>query len=220
MFTGLIEDVGTVEAVKTTPAGSRMTVVAEVVLAGMALGDSIAVDGACMTVVACDDVRFTFEVSPESLAKTVMSTYQPGTRVNLERPLMPTSRLGGHFVTGHVDGQIELLDKQPVGNSWVYRFRVLDRALVPLLIEKGSVAISGISLTVNDLQADTFSVALIPHTLAHTTLETVEAGARLNVEMDLLGKYVQRLLQSGDLSQVSSLKPPFLASPQLAGNWS
>lgn len=222
MFTGLIEDVGTVEAVQTTPAGSRMTVAAKAVLAGMALGDSIAVDGACMTVVACDAERFSFEVSPESLSKTIMERYQPGTRVNLERPLTPTSRLGGHFVTGHVDGQIELLDKQPVGNSWVYRFRVLDRTLVPLLIQKGSVAVSGISLTVNDLQADTFSVALIPHTLAHTTLETVEAGARLNVEMDLLGKYVQRLLQSGDLSQIPvSQAPSFqslnLKSPQLAG---
>lgn len=203
MFTGLIEEVGQITAVDASPAGSRITVGAQTVLQGVKLGDSIAVDGACMTVVAFDAGSFTFEASPESLSKTNFGTFKSGTRVNLERPLTPESRIGGHYVTGHVDGQATLLSVMPQGNSYIYTFRVESPELAELLVPKGSVAVLGISLTVNTVEADRFTVAIIPHTLAHTNLLDYRPGARVNIETDLLGKYVRRLME-GRLPQTAS----------------
>lgn len=201
MFTGLIEEIGVVTAVETTSAdsrmtiqGSRMTVQADRVLANAQLGDSIAVDGACMTVVALTENSFSFEASPESLSKTNLGRCQPGTRVNLERPLTPTSRIGGHYVTGHVDGQATITSIEPQGNSIIYTFSIADPALAELLVPKGSVAILGISLTVNTVEDNRFSVAIIPHTLAHTNLGDYQPGDSVNIETDLLGKYVRRLV--------------------------
>ena len=194
MFTGLIEEVGMVSAVKATTAGSRMSIAAKDILPAVQLGDSIAVDGACMTVVAFDDQGFSFEASPESLSKTNLSGFQPGRRVNLERPLTPTSRIGGHYVTGHVDGLARLISRTPQGNSIILEFAVDSPALAELLIPKGSVSILGISLTVNTVSRDRFSVAIIPHTLSHTNLGDYEPGDLVNIETDLLGKYVRRLL--------------------------
>ncbi|MBY0406045.1 MAG: hypothetical protein K2X66_19235, partial [Cyanobacteria bacterium] len=116
------------------------------------------------------------------------------------RPLRLNDRLGGHYVSGHVDGFAQLLSVQEVGNSWVYRFRLEDPALSPLIVEKGSICLSGISLTINTVEGNVFSVAIIPHTMEKTTLGQVEVGDRVNVEMDILGKYVQRLLSYGSLS--------------------
>jgi riboflavin synthase len=194
MFTGLIEEVGCIRTIETTPGGSRITINAETILEGAKLGDSIAVDGACMTVVALEPNSFSFEVSPESLSKTNFGTFKPGTRVNLERPLTPTSRIGGHYVTGHVDGQATVLSIEPEGNSFIYTFQVDSPELGELLVPKGSVAILGISLTVNTVTCNRFSVAIIPHTLAHTNLGDYQAGDRVNIETDLLGKYARRLL--------------------------
>lgn len=229
MFTGLIEEIGQVTVVDATPAGSRVTISAspEMTLSGLALGDSVSVDGACTTVVAFDDTSFLVEVTPETLDKTRFSQYQPGTRVNLERPLMPTSRLGGHYVTGHVDGQAEVITIQAHGNSWIYRFKVENDSLAALLVEKGSVAVNGISLTVNTVINDVFSVAIIPHTLEHTNIQDLAVGSRVNIETDLLGKYVQRLLQygSGQGSADNNLPLPHIetsVSPQpriRAGSW-
>ncbi len=194
MFTGLIEEVGAVSAVEASSAGSRISVTARKILFGLALGDSIAVDGACMTVIAFDDEGFSFEASPESLSKTNLSDFQPGRRVNLERPLTPTSRIGGHYVTGHVDGLATLVSKTPQGNSLILEFSVNTPALAELLIPKGSVTILGISLTVNTVSRDRFTVAIIPHTLSHTNLGDYQPGDAVNIETDLLGKYVRRLL--------------------------
>jgi riboflavin synthase len=194
MFTGLIEEIGTVAAVETNENGSRMTVSTSLVLEGIRLGDSIAVDGACMTVVAFDERSFTFEASPESLSKTNLCRLQPGCRVNLERPLTPVSRIGGHYVTGHVDGQARVVSVEPQGNSIIYTFEVDSIELAELLVPKGSVAVLGISLTVNTVEDKRFSVAIIPHTLAHTNLGDYRPGDRVNIETDLLGKYVRRML--------------------------
>lgn len=194
MFTGLIEEVGQVLSVDQSAAGSRIAVGAKMILADARQGDSIAVDGVCTTVVALTNESFCFEASPETLSKTTLAGCEVGTRVNLERPLKPTDRLGGHFVTGHVDGTALVISKIQDGLSWVYHFRVANPELAALLIPKGSVAVNGISLTVNEVQGNVFSVAIIPHTHAHTNIGDIEPDDRVNIEMDLLGKYVQRLL--------------------------
>lgn len=194
MFTGLIEEVGTVSTVESSSQGSRISVLAQRVLQNVQLGDSIAVDGACMTVVAFDVQSFSFEASPESLSKTNFSGFKPGRRVNLERPLTPTSRIGGHYVTGHVDGLATLVSSTPQGNSFILEFAVDTPELAELLVPKGSVTILGISLTVNTVAKNRFSVAIIPHTLAHTNLGDYLPGDQVNIETDLLGKYVRRLL--------------------------
>lgn len=204
MFTGLIEEVGTVLAVDAGAEGSRISVAASVVLEGVKPGDSIAVDGACMTVVAFDAKSFTFEASPESLSKTNFKTFKPGVRVNLERPLTPQSRIGGHYVTGHVDGQAEIVSIRPEGNSIIYTFDAKTQALAELLVEKGSVALLGISLTVNAVEGSRFSVAIIPHTLAHTNLGDYLPGDPVNIETDLLGKYVRRLMFARENAQAGS----------------
>jgi riboflavin synthase len=209
MFTGLIEEVGRIAQVEANAAGSRIRVQAQRVLETIALGDSIAVDGACMTVIAFDENSFTFESSPESLSKTNFSTFQPGKRVNLERPLTPSSRIGGHYVTGHVDGLARVVSREPQGNSIVYTFEVPSEAMAALLVPKGSVAILGISLTVNTVSDHRFSVAIIPHTLSHTSLGDYQPGDMVNIETDLLGKYVQRLMrgQAGG-------ENPYCATPE------
>ena len=195
MFTGLIEEVGVVLAAEQSPAGSRFTIKASRILnAETQLGDSIAVDGACMTVVSFDERSFSFEASPESLARTTLGAWTPGRRVNLERPLTPVSRMGGHYVTGHVDGLARVVSREERGNSVIFSFETDTDELAELLVPKGSVAILGISLTVNTVTDRCFSVAIIPHTLAHTALGDYHPGDLVNIETDLLGKYVRRLL--------------------------
>lgn len=213
MFTGLIEEVGCIAQVEANAAGSRIRVQAQRILEKLALGDSIAVDGACMTVIAFDENTFSFEVSPESLSKTNFSSFQPGTRVNLERPLTPSSRIGGHYVTGHVDGLARVVSREELGNSIVFTFEVPSEAMAALLVPKGSVAILGISLTVNTVSGNRFTVAIIPHTLSHTNLGDYQSGDAVNIETDLLGKYVQRLMsgqQAGEnpyCAQTDELQP-------------
>lgn len=216
MFTGLIEEVGVIAQVETTEAGSRLTVSATHILADLQLGDSIAIDGVCTTVVSKTPIGFSVEATPETLSKTTFKFFVPGSRINLERPLTPNSRIGGHYVTGHVDGTARIVTRTKQGNSWVFRFKVEDPALVPLLVEKGSVSVSGISLTVNTVIQDVFSVAIIPHTLTHTNLDDYGVEDIVNIETDLLGKYVQRLLQYGRLEE-QALVPA--ATTIHSGNW-
>ncbi|WP_303673601.1 riboflavin synthase [Vampirovibrio chlorellavorus] len=208
MFTGLIEEVGCIAQVETNAAGSRIRVQARRILENVALGDSIAVDGACMTVIAFDDGSFSFEASPESLSKTNFSSFQPGKRVNLERPLTPSSRIGGHYVTGHVDGLAKVLSREVQGNSIVFTFEVPSEAMAALLVPKGSVAILGISLTVNTVSENRFTVAIIPHTLSHTNLGDYQPGNAVNIETDLLGKYVQRLMSGQQAGENPYCAPP------------
>jgi len=205
MFTGLIEALGCITSIEESNGGKRFVVSIEddsalerSFLDQVQLGDSIAVDGACMTAIAHEGTTsFTFEASPESLEKTILGKAKLGKRVNLERPLTPSSRIGGHFVTGHVDGFARLVSRVPEGNSIIFTFAVESNELAMLLIPKGSVAILGISLTVNTIQDNQFSVAIIPHTLSHTTLGAYEPGMLVNIETDMLGKYVRRFLPFG-----------------------
>jgi riboflavin synthase len=192
MFTGLVQDIGTVAAITQGPM-VRLRVATALPARELELGESIALDGACLTVVARAEGAFEVEASPETLRRTTLGSWTPGTRVNLERALRLSDRLGGHLVQGHVDAVASILSKQPEGGS--VRLRIeLPQALAPLVIEKGSVAVDGVSLTVNAVAEGSFEVALIPETQKRTALAAKMPGARVNLETDVLGKYVARLL--------------------------
>jgi riboflavin synthase len=193
VFTGLIEDLGTVAEVARVPQGVRLSV--ETRLDGLAHGASIAVDGVCLTAVDLAPGRFTADVSAETLDKTTLGERRTGDRVNLERPMALGDRLGGHLVLGHVDGVGQMTGKQPVGEGVRVELR-LPAGTAPLVVYKGSIALDGISLTVNEvLDPDRIALFLIPETLRATTWGIKQPGARVNVEADILGKHVARLLQ-------------------------
>jgi riboflavin synthase len=193
MFTGLIECIGTVREFSRRQAGARAHIGAGPVAQALHVGDSIAVDGACLTVTALAGDGFTCDLSAETLSRTTLGTLRVGAGVNLERPLRLGDRLGGHLVTGHVDAVGKITGRVPQGDGELMRFG-FPQALGPLLVMKGSIAVDGISLTVAELSQDTFGVALIPHTLRHTTLGGKRVSDPVNLEADLLGKYVARLL--------------------------
>jgi len=192
MFTGIVQAVGTIESVTPLEEGLRLAVDAGAIgRGGVALGDSICVQGACLTVVAIDGARLAFDVSRETLACTV-GLDRPGP-VNLEASLALGDKLGGHLVTGHVDGLGEVLAFEPVGESRRLRLRV-PKALARYVARKGSITVDGVSLTVNRVDDDVFEVNLIPHTLAVTTLSRLAAGAKVNLEVDLIARYVERMV--------------------------
>jgi len=195
MFTGIIEATARVERAEPKGGGSRLVLATARPLAKLAIGESIAVAGACLTVTSMRERRFTVEVSPETLRRTTLGGIRTGDRVNLERSLRVGDRLGGHIVLGHVDGVGTLESIKPDGDWVVYRFRA-PRALAPYLVEKGSIAIDGVSLTVFACRAGKFTVALIPHTLAKTTLGTREPGDGVNLEADVLLKHIAAMLEA------------------------
>ena len=184
MFTGIVEELGSVDAID----GGRVRVAATAVLDGARLGDSIAVDGCCLTLVAQGAGWWEADVSDETLKRTTLGDRQPGDRVNLERPVRAQDRLGGHIVQGHVDGVGDIVEPVPD-----LRVR-MPRDLLRYVVEKGSVAVDGVSLTVVDVLDDGFTVAVIPHTSAVTTLGHKGPGDRVNLEVDVTVKYVERLL--------------------------
>ncbi|MGH7411021.1 MAG: riboflavin synthase [Candidatus Methylomirabilis sp.] len=194
MFTGLIEEIGTVQRVRREARIAKLAIEAQETLAGVAVGDSIAVDGTCLTVTLVERTLFEVDLSDETLARTTLGDLRCADPVNLERPCRPTDRLGGHVVTGHVDGVGTILQTQDGGGMWWFTFSYPE-ALRPLLVEKGSVAVDGISLTIGGLTDNAFDVAIIPHTYHHTTLGSKQVGRRVNLETDLLGKYVIRYLE-------------------------
>lgn len=193
MFTGLVESLGRVVAALPEGAGLRLAVEAGDTAAGVAIGDSICVSGCCLSVVRLEGGHLEFQLGPETLARTTLGGLRPGAAVNLERSLRLSDRLGGHLVTGHVDGIGGLVSQARDGDWVTCRFAAAP-ALMPHVAAKGSVAVDGVSLTVVDVAADSFSVALIPHTLACTTLGTLAPGALVNLETDLVAKYVDRWL--------------------------
>jgi len=195
MFTGLIQDVGVVERTQpgsTTDLWVRTSLGAD----GFTLGESIAIDGACLTVVEHTSQAFRVQAGPETLRRTTLGALRTGSRVNLERALRLSDRLGGHLVLGHVDGVCTILSSRRDGGAVVLDVS-LPEALAPFFIEKGSVAVDGVSLTVNRLEHGRFSVALIPETQARTSLAQKSTGTQVNVEADVIGKYVSRLVGLG-----------------------
>ncbi|MGH7812116.1 MAG: riboflavin synthase [Candidatus Binatia bacterium] len=193
MFTGLIEDVGRVGALRRKNGSAIMTVETKLAARAMALGASVAVNGACLTVVKKLKGAFTVDVSPETLARTNLAQLERGTLVNLEQSLRLQERLGGHLVTGHVDGVATVESVRMQGEFTIFDFRLPVR-LGAFLVAKGSVAVDGISLTVNDCRRDGFSVAIIPFTLQHTNLQARSLGDKVNIETDLIGKYVHSFM--------------------------
>ena len=194
MFTGLIEDVGVIDHLRLLRGAAVLTVKTNLAVRSMPLGASIAVNGACLTVVEKTKKAFTVDVSPETLRRTNLDQLKVGSVVNLEQPMRLQERLGGHLVTGHVDGVGTIAAIKKAGDFTVFTFRV-PAALGALFVSKGSVAVDGISLTVNDCRAERFSVAIIPFTLRHTNLRARRVGDKVNIETDLIGKYVQSFMQ-------------------------
>jgi riboflavin synthase len=199
MFTGIIEIMGTVRRVADEGAGRDLTVAVPQFAAALTLGESVAVNGACLTVVAHDSETCRFQAGPETLLRTNLGALAVGDRVNLERSLRVSDRLGGHLVQGHVDGMGHVAERQQQGEWELFRFKCPPEVAAQV-VPKGSVAVDGVSLTVVDVGADRFSVALIPHTLTHTTLGDKSIGAAVNLETDLIGKYVLKYLQQLRLS--------------------
>lgn len=193
MFTGLIEDAGRVESLRMSQQSAVLTVKTNLAVGAMKLGASIAVNGACLTVVGKSKGKFTVDVSPETLKRTNLEKQATGRLVNLERPMRLQDRLGGHLVTGHVDGVGTVASIKREGEFTFFSFRVPAR-LGSLLVSKGSVAVDGISLTVNECGRERFSVVIIPLTLRHTNLRDRRVGDKVNIETDLIGKYVQNFL--------------------------
>lgn len=193
MFTGLIQDVGKIQAVEPAGGGVRLTLSTRLDPAFLKIGDSVSVDGVCLTVVRMSGTAFTVEVSPETLRRSTLSAARQGDRVNLETALKMSDPLGGHLVSGHVDGTGEILEVILEGNSWRYRFGV-PREISRYLVEKGSVAVDGISLTVAECGDREFTVSVIPHTAQSTTLGKKKPGDRVNVESDIIAKYVEKFV--------------------------
>jgi riboflavin synthase len=192
MFTGLIEEVGAV----TRRSGADLAIMAEVVLEDMQVGDSIAVDGACLTVVEFNEDALVVQVSQETYNRTTLGRLKPGHAVNLERAMMIGDRFGGHMVQGHVDGVGKIAGTQDQGEFALWRFRA-PAEVSRYLVQKGSVTIDGISLAVVDPAGDEFSVALIPETLRKTTLHTKRVGDPVNMEADMIGKHILHYIQGG-----------------------
>ncbi|MBR7742151.1 riboflavin synthase [Phycicoccus sp. BSK3Z-2] len=193
MFTGIVEELGTVTALETAADSARLTVHGPVVTSDARHGDSIAVNGVCLTVTSVADDAFTADVMAETLARSSLGALAPGHRVNLERAMAASARFGGHVVQGHVDGTATITAREP-GERWEVVRLSLPAALTPYLVEKGSITVDGVSLTVVDVTDDGFSVSLVPTTLGLTTLGTKGVGDPVNLEVDVLAKYVERLL--------------------------
>lgn len=193
MFTGIIEETGRVASLEKASSSGRLEIMAELVTTDVQLGDSIAVNGVCLTVTSFSSTRFAVDVMAETLARSTLGELKPGDLVNLERALRLSDRLGGHLVQGHVDGTGILTAEQRVGIARVITIGASSDVL-KYVVPKGSIAIDGISLTVVELMNDSFSVSLIPHTAALTTLGSKKPGDRVNLESDIIGRYVERLL--------------------------
>lgn len=200
MFTGIVEELGTVAAIEDQGDAIRLTVRAATVLGDAALGDSIAVNGCCLTVAERTDDTWTADVMQETLDKTSLYGVQPGDTVNLERAVTAHTRLGGHIVQGHVDGVGTVLSRTP-SEHWEVVEISLPAGLGRYLVDKGSITVDGVSLTVVEARDDSFTVSLIPETLARTTLGVRQPGERVNLEVDVIAKHVEKLLAHRDAAE-------------------
>jgi len=194
MFTGIVEEMGAVTSLHKTHAGTRMTILASTVIRDLKIGDSVSVNGTCLTVVSKDERDFSVEVSPETLSITTLGHLMAGTPVNLERAMKLNERIGGHLVAGHIDGVGTIRGRHQEGNAIFFAIEA-PQEILRYCVVKGSVTVDGISLTINEVSNKGFSVAIIPHTAKVTTLGLKQVGDPVNLESDLIGKYVERLLQ-------------------------
>jgi riboflavin synthase len=192
MFTGLVEAIGRVDRIETKDAGVHAAISIPESIDAVALGESVSVNGCCLTVVDIKDRCFLVQIGPETLARTNLGSLTEGSRLNLERAIKAGDRLGGHIVQGHIDTTAEIRERRSEGEWEYFRFAI-DPSWTNFMVPKGSIAIDGISLTLVDVRPDDFSIMLIPHTLAATTLGTKSPGDRVNVEVDVIAKYVQKL---------------------------
>ncbi|MGF1747645.1 MULTISPECIES: riboflavin synthase [Vibrio] len=204
MFTGIIEAIGTLQAI--TPRGEDISIhvdAGKLDMGDVKLGDSIATNGVCLTVTAYTATTYTADLSVETLNKTGFAHYQVGEKVNLEKAMLPTTRFGGHIVSGHVDGVGEIIDRQHVGRAiefWVQMPQELNKYVA----EKGSITVDGISLTVNGLRKNAFKLTIVPHTTEETTIDRFQVGRKVNLEVDVMARYMERLLQSHTQSEPES----------------
>jgi len=197
MFTGIIEAVGNLNAININGQGARVVVSTGLLdMSDVKLGDSIATNGICLTVVAFDNSSFSADVSNETLTRTGFVNYKTGQAVNLEKAMLPTTRFGGHMVSGHVDAVSNVLAINHDGNS-IHYWLSMPNDLAPYIAEKGSITIDGISLTINGLKQDKFRLTIVPHTTAQTIIHKYQVGTKVNLEVDLIARYIERLLLSG-----------------------
>lgn len=204
MFTGIVEEMGAVTAVEKTLAGTRVTILASTVMGDLKIGDSVSVNGTCLTVVTKNEKNFAVEVSPETLSVTTLGHLTGGAPVNLERAMKLNERIGGHLVAGHVDGVGTIRSRRQEGNAIIFTIEA-PTEILRYCVSKGSVTVDGISLTINEVSDHAFSVSIIPHTAKVTTLGLKQVNDTVNLESDLIGKYVERLLQ--ERSQLPKTKP-------------
>lgn len=206
MFTGLVEKIGRLVGTEARGAGARMAIECGPWQEPLRHGESVAIQGVCLTVTEAHGGCFACDVLTETLRRSTLGRYKPGARVNLERALRAGDRLGGHLVTGHVDGVTELLRRDSLGDDWQLAIACSDE-FRPGIVKKGSIACDGVSLTVAEVQRDFFTVYVIPHTWMHTTLNDLRPGDLMNVELDLLGKYAR--------SQATETSLPHRVTPEL-----
>lgn len=195
MFTGLVEEIGQIKSVIKQGEAMVLTIGAGIVTQDVKLGDSISVNGVCLTVTSFDRSSFSVDVMPETFRRSSLHRLKPGEAVNLERAMQAGARFGGHIVQGHVDGTGAVISRKSDANAVVFRIRLDDPEQLRYIIPKGSITVDGISLTVVDTSDDGFTVSIIPHTLAETALQHKQAGAVVNIETDIIGKYVEHLLR-------------------------
>jgi riboflavin synthase len=212
MFTGIIQAIGQVSAIEPKGQDTRLRVrTGKLDLSDVKLGDSIAVNGVCLTAVELPGDGFWADVSQETLAKTSLAEIDVNQRVNLEKALTPTTRLGGHLVSGHVDGLGEVLSRKPAGRSVVFEIAA-PAELAKYIAKKGSICVDGTSLTVNELEGAVFSLNIVPHTLSETIMDEYQAGRKVNLEVDIIARYLERLLLGEKAAQPDAgITPEFLA---------
>ncbi len=212
MFTGIVQAVGKIVSLQDHGGDRRITLhTGDLDLTGVNAGDSVCVSGVCLTVSVVDDHQFTADLSAETLSRTTFAALRIGDHVNLEKALTPQTPLGGHLVMGHVDGVGKIVERRPDGRSVLFRIEA-PSTLVKYIAEKGSICVEGVSLTVNGVAGLTFEINIIPHTLARTTLDRLSVGRHVNLEVDLIARYLERLLQ-GQQPETSNptITPGFLA---------
>lgn len=204
MFTGIIESVGQIASMQDKGTDMRVKIaIGKLDMSDVQLGDSIATNGVCLTVVEFDQGHYTADVSKETIKRTGFADYQQGMSVNLEKAMLPTSRFGGHIVSGHVDGVGEIVSVDDAGQTWELWVKAPDE-LAKYIAEKGSITVDGVSLTVNDIDGAKFKLTLVPHTLQETIIQHYRAGTKVNLEVDVIARYLERLMQGDKAAHSSS----------------